>query len=188
MELLFGNRVTPAFADKVIEISDKLAIDPNWLMFVMDWESEIDSSRVNSYGCTGLIQFCADQSGGTYKTINGKRYDLESIKNMSPVDQLDVVYEYLREVQRYKGKFPDYYQLYFGILFPDAYGKEDDYILNTKSNPIFDINKNGTITVAEVKEYLDNRVRRLVDPSEWQTFFKKKTFCSSIKEKLLLAA
>lgn len=183
MNLLFSNRVSKAFADKVISICNKLAIDPNWLMFLMDWESELDSTRTNAYGCVGLIQFCADFSGGTYKTIGGVKYSLQSIKNMAPEAQLDVVYAYLKEIQDDKGKFEDFYQLYFAILFPEASDKADDYVLNTKSNPIFDLNKNGSITVAEVKQYLDNRIKTKVPTAYWPTFFKKKTFCSSIKEK-----
>lgn len=183
MNLLFSNRVSKAFADKVNNYSDKLNIDPNWLMFLMDWESGLDASNTNAYGCTGLIQFCADVSGGSYKTIGGKPYSLQSIKNMAPEAQLDVVYAYLKEIQDNKGKFADYYDLYFAILFPQASDKPDDYVLNTKSNPIFDLNKNGSITVAEIKQYLDNRVKTKVPAAYWPTFFKKKTFCSSIKEK-----
>lgn len=185
MNLLFSNRVSKAFADKVISISDKLNIDPNWLMFLMDFESSIDASRENSFGCIGLIQFCPDKSNLTYKTINGQKYDLQTIKWMAPEAQLDIVYEYLHEIQSEKGIFSDFYQLYFGILFPEAYGKPDDYVLNTQSNPIFDLNNNGSITVAEVKGYLNNQVHEKVPAVYWDTFFKKKTFFSSIKEKSL---
>jgi len=183
MNLLFFNLVSGTFADKVVSISNKLGIDPDWLMFLMDWESGLDSSITNAYGCTGLIQFCADYSGGTIKTIDGVPYSLESIKKMAPEAQLDVVYAYLKEIQDSKGKFEDFYQLYFAILFPEASDKPDDYVLKTQSNPVFDLNKNGTITVAEVKQYLDARVKAKVPSNYWNTFFKKKTFCSSIKEK-----
>lgn len=183
MEILFSNRVSQAFLRILISISNKLAIDPSWLMFLMDWESGISSTRENSYGCLGLIQFCPDYSGGSYKTINGVRYDLQSLKMMLPEDQLQVVYEYLREIQRAKGKFADYYQLYFAILFPAAYGQPDDYVLNTQSNPIFDLNKDGRVTVGEVKEYLDNRVRDKVPQSYWDIFFKKKSSFSYIEQR-----
>lgn len=183
MNLLFSNRVSQAFADKVINISNMRSIEPDWLMFLMDWESGLNSSITNAYGCTGLIQFCADFSGGTYKTINGKQYSLQSIKNMTPEAQLDVVNAYLEEIEDRKGKFEDFYQLYFAILFPEASDKPDNYVLNTQSNPVFDLNKNGTITVAEVKQYLNNRIREKVPTNYWNTFFKKKTFCSSIKER-----
>lgn len=183
MTLLFSNRVSIAFANKVISISDKLGIDPNWLMFLMDWESGIDADRENPFGCIGLIQFCPDYSGGDYKTIGGVQYKMSIIKSMSPEDQLDLVYDYLKEIQRSKGKFSDYYQLYFAILFPIAYGQPNEYVLTTKSNPIFDLNKNGKVTVGEVKAYLDKRVKEKVPTHYLDTFFKKKTFCNSIKEK-----
>lgn len=183
MDLLFLNRVSSEFADKVISLSDLLSIDPNWLMFLMDFESGIDSTRENAFGCVGLIQFCADYPGGDSKTISGIEYKLATIKAMSPENQLDLVYAYLKSIQKDKGKFSDYYQLYFAILYPDAYGKPDDYVLNTNSNPIFDLNKDGKITISEVKSYLDSRVHQTIGSQYWDTFFKKKTFCSSIKEK-----
>lgn len=183
MNLLFSNRVSTAFATKVISISNQLGIDPSWIMFLMDWESGISSSIENSFGCIGLIQFCPDYQGADFKTIGGVQYKMSIIKAMAPEDQLDLVYDYLNEVQENTGKFADFYDLYFAILFPAAYGKPDDYVLNTKTNPIFDLNNDGSITVSEVKQYLDNRVKAKVPASDWNTFFKKKTFCSSIKEK-----
>ena len=185
MNILFSNRVTQAFIQVLINISNKLGIDPNWLMFLMDWESGISSTRENSFGCLGLIQFCPDYSGGSYKTINGVRYDLQSLKMMLPEDQLQVVYQYLNEIQKDKGKFADYYDLYFAILFPAAYGKPDNYVLDTKTNQIFDLNRNGSVTVGEVKQYLDNRVKEKVSQAYWDIFFKKKTSFSYIEEKSL---
>lgn len=185
MNILFSNRVTQAFIRVLINISNRLGIDPNWLMFLMDWESGISSTRENSFGCLGLIQFCPDYSGGSYKTINGVTYDLQSLKMMLPEDQLEVVYQYLAEIQKDKGKFDDYYDLYFAILFPAAYGKPDNYVLDTQTNQIFDLNRNGSITVGEVKQYLDNRVREKVPQAYWDIFFKKKTSFSYIEEKSL---
>lgn len=190
MALLFINKVLynrQSFSDKVEEISDKLGILPDWLMFLMDFESEISSTRPNACGCVGLIQFCPDRYSAPcvpavdYKTIGGRQYKISDIAAMSNVDQLNLVYEYLKP---FKGDMQEYYDLYFAILFPNALGKEDSYIINTKSNPIFDLNKNGSITVAEVKQFLDNRVRDKVSPSYWNIFLKKKeTFCRYIREK-----
>lgn len=190
MKLLFSNRVSKAFADKVNSISGKLGIEPDWLMFLMDWESagSFRPSIENSFGCIGLIQFCPDYSGGEYKTIGGVQYKMSIIKSMSSEDQLELVYEYLKEQQKTYGRFSTYHDLYLSILFPVAIGKPDDYVLNTQSNPVFDINKNGQVTAGEVKQYLDNRVREKVSQQYWNTFFKKKTFCSFIKQRSLLAA
>lgn len=187
MNLLFSDKVSQAFADKVISISNKLAIDPNWLMFLMDWEdaSTFSPSNENSFGCIGLIQFCPDYQGADYKTIGGVQYKMSIIKAMTAEEQLDLVYEYLNEIESSKGKFADYYQLYFGILFPDAYGKPDNYVLNTQSNPVFDLNKDGKITVLEIKNYLDARVQQKVPTQYLATFFKKKTFLQLYKREIL---
>lgn len=179
--ILFQNRNTQEFADKVESISSKLGIEANWLQFLMDFESGISSTRENSFNCVGLIQFCPDKQSLDYKTIGGVQYKLSDIKAMPAVDQLDLVYEYLKP---YKGDMRTFYDLYFAILFPVALGKDDSYVINTATNPVFDLNKNGTITVAEVKQFLDDRVEKIV-PVQFQSSFKKKAlFCESIREKL----
>lgn len=190
MALLFINKVLgdrEAYASKVESISAKLGIDPDWLQFLIDFESagSFRSSIENSYGCIGLIQFCADKSGLDYKTIDGEQIKLSTLKNMDNVEQLDWVYRYLKP---YKGDMQSYYDLYFAILWPSALGKDDTYVIQTGTNPVFDLNKNGTITVAEVKQFLDNRVKELVPKNQQDSFKKKEIFCKYIKEKLLSAA
>ena len=73
------------FLQKVKEISSLLGINPNWLMFVMRWESSLNPAAVNPIsGATGLIQFLPStaKSLGTSTT---------ALKNMSNIDQLDYV-------------------------------------------------------------------------------------------------
>jgi hypothetical protein len=192
MALLFENKVPgnrSAFSRKVMEVSDKLGTLPNWLMFLMDWEDggTFSAANENTFGCTGFIQFCADagQSGwkyeDRYKTIGGKRIKLSELKYMSNVEQMDWVYEYLKP---YKGDIESYYDLYFAILCPEGLGKPDDYTLSqtcSKNNLVFDLNGNRSLTVGEVKQFLDKRVKDNV-PAQYQADFKKKeTFCRSIK-------
>lgn len=193
-ELLFINKVPgdrSAFSEKVKSISKKLGINPNWLMFLINFESmgTFRASIENSYGCIGLIQFCPNESGGTYKTINGRPYSMEEIKSMSNVEQLDLVYEYLYEKQGIGRKLYTFYDLYLAILWPKAVGKEDDYVINTSTNPIFDIApKDGIITIGEIKRFLDERVAKEV-PVTYQREFKKKVlFSACITERLSLAA
>lgn len=189
MNLLFSNRISKELSDRVIERSAQMGIEPSWFMFLSDFESGLDPYRENSFGCFSWIQFCPDFSGGDYKTIKGKRYYFSDLKNYTPLQLLDLSFEYLEEQQSIHGKFAAYQDLYLAILWPVAIGKPDDYVLKTSSNPIFDINpKDGTITKGEVNQYMDNRVREKVPQEYWNTFFKKKTFCSSIKQKLSLAA
>lgn len=194
MALLFINKVPGdrnAFASKVESISSKLGINPNWLMFLIDFESatSFSASKKNSYGCIGLIQFCPDVSGGSYKTIGGVRYSMDQIKSMTNVEQLDLVYEYLNEQQRIDRKFYSYYDLYLAILWPKAIGQSDDYVITTSTNPVFDISpKDGIITVREIKKFLDDRVEKVVPSAYKQEFKKKEIFCKHINERLLSAA
>lgn len=176
MALLFLNKVPGdkvAYEAKVREISYKLGIDPNWLQFLIDFESagSFRASIENTYGCIGLIQFCADTQSVDYKTIGGKKYKLSDLKAMTSVAQLDVVYEYLKQ---YKGKLTTFYDLYFAILWPAALGKSDSYVISTGTNPVFDLNKNGQILVSEVKQFLNDRANKLVSAEFIDSFFKKK--------------
>lgn len=183
MELLFSNRVSKEISDRVISRSEKLPIDPDWFMFLSDFESGLSPYRENSFGCMSWIQFCPDFSGGAYKTIKGKRYYFADMKTWTPGQLLDLSFEYLEEQQSTHGRFSDYSDLYFAILWPAAIGKPDTYVLETKSNPIFDINKDRIITKGEVKQFLEKRVKEKAPSSYWSIFFKKKTFFSCIREK-----
>ncbi len=158
------------FVAKVISISQKLEINPNWLMGIMYWESAytFSPSKKNNIGCVGLIQFCPDSPGGSFKTINGKKYYLSDLAKMTAIQQLDVVYQYYLP---YKGKIKGYIDCYFVTFFPAAIGKPDDWILQAsgispysiwKSNPGFRVDKEQNIKVWEVKKIMLQKL-----PSEW---------------------
>lgn len=186
MDLLFINKISEnkiEFQEKVKAISSSLNINPNWLMFLIDFETSgtFSPAITNKYGCVGLIQFCPDISGGNYKTIGGRKFLMSDIKNMSNTVQLDLVYKYLDE-RRGRSNFITYYDLYFSILYPKAIAKEDNYVITTGTNPVFDTHKNGKITVGEVKRFLDDRVKKTV-PLYYQKEFKKKIlFCEEIRK------
>lgn len=158
------------FVAKVIDVSKKIGINPNWLMAIIAWESaySFSASKKNPIGCTGLIQFCPDRKGVSYKTINGKRYYLSDLAKMSAVQQLDVVYEYFKP---YTNKLKSYTDTYFAVFFPLAIGKPDDFVLQGaglsalaiyEDNPGFRIQKDGKIRVWEVKQVMLKKL-----PSEW---------------------
>jgi hypothetical protein len=158
------------FIAKVKEISEKLKIDPNWLMAIMNFESArtFSPSEKNQIGCVGLIQFCPDAKGLKYKTIRGKRYTLDQISKMTAVEQLDLVYEYLKQ---YTGKINSYIDTYFAIFFPLAIGKPDDWIIQGggltaqkiyDQNPAFRKVKDGKLRVWEVKSVMLSKL-----PKEW---------------------
>lgn len=153
-----------AFVAKVIEISKKLGINPNWLMFCMNLETAGTMSHtiVNTIGATGLIQFLPSTAAGLGTTT-------ANLRLMTNVEQLDYVYKYLKV---YSSRFLDFTDVYSAIFYPAFIGKPDTYSVSgavARQNPLFDINKDSTITKLELKTKLLERV-----PKDWQAEFLKK--------------
>lgn len=146
------------FTAKVISISQKLGINPNWLMQVMKQESNINPQAVNPLSkATGLIQFMPS----TAISLGTTTADLFKMSN---VQQLDYVYKYLAP---YANKIKDFDDLYLTILFPVAVGKPDNFVLETKKlsaeliakmNPIYDLNGDKKVTVKEVRDALLKKI------------------------------
>lgn len=150
-----------AFLNKVVSISNQLDINPNWLMFVMYWESGLNPAIRNKYsGATGLIQFMP-------ATATALGTSVSVLANMSNVEQLDYVYKYYRP---YAGRMNNLYDVYLVTFFPAALGKADNWVLQTSSlspriiaeqNPAIDLNKDKQITVGEFKRYVDLKKKDL---------------------------
>lgn len=155
-------------------ISGSLGINPNWLMMVMWSESRLNAQSVNmqpgdssdpskraAYRATGLIQFMPDTAIGLGTTTT-------ALYNMSNVEQLGYVYRYFKP---WSGKLKSYFDLYFVTFFPYAIGKPDDYVLQTakisasiiaKQNPFFDTNKDGKLTVGEIKRRMYESIPKAI--------------------------
>jgi hypothetical protein len=167
MALVFENKVPAsyrvAFIAKVIDISNRLGIDPNWLMAIMDLETggRFTANITNSLGYTGLIQFGEDSARSLGTTT-------DKLRNMSAVEQLDYVYRYFLP---HKEKLNTFVDTYLQVFFPIAVGKGDDFLIQSKglsatrigsANKGLDDNKDGVIYVWEVRKALLERL-----PSEW---------------------
>jgi hypothetical protein len=145
-----------AFVEKVKIIAQKLGIDPDWLMGVMWQESRLRPTAKNSIsGATGLIQFMPNTALSLGTTT-------QALAAMDAVTQLDYVYKYYAP---YAGQVHSFADTYFVTFFPAAIGKPDDWVLQTGSlsaekiatqNNIYDVNRDGKLTVAEVKSKLPN--------------------------------
>ena len=84
-----------AFVSKLVEISKKLRVNPNWLMLVFWKESKINPKAVNEdTQASGLIQFIP-------KTAKGLGTSVQAIQQMSGVEQLDYVYKYFNLLCKY---------------------------------------------------------------------------------------
>lgn len=151
-ELVKENKLE--FIKKVHDISMFIGIRPEWLMFCMWFESRLNSKIQNkTTKATGLIQFMpatARQLGTT----------VEKLVLMSNVQQLEYVKKYFTP---WNNKLRSFTDVYLTIFFPVAVGKPDDFVIKTKQlsseliakqNPIFDLNKNGELTKAEIKKRL----------------------------------
>lgn len=161
MNLIFSEKVKTnqtAFLNKVVYICQKLEVDPNWLMAIMNFESGLNPQKENPKSkAVGLIQFMPDTA-----ILLGT--SVEKLKAMSNIQQLDYVWKYL---VTYKKKIKSFIDLYFAVFFPLAIGKPLTWIIEAKKlsrskiaeqNPVFDINKDNQITVAEVQEIIFSRI------------------------------
>jgi hypothetical protein len=170
MNLIFSNRITQLFSDKVRAISGWLEIDPNWLLWVMNFESSLNPLAQNTgTRATGLIQFMP----ATARSMGTTTADL---LQMSDVEQLDFVYQYLKP---FAGDMENMIDVYFAVFFPVAMNKPPEYILQTSSlsaskiasqNAGFDLNHDGQITRSEVEAKVSVGI-----PYDYQDTMKKKT-------------
>jgi len=174
-----------AFEITVRNISDKLGINPNWLMMVMWSESRLNAQAVNKQTgdpadplvrsanrATGLIQFMPDTALNLGTTT-------VALYRMDAIRQLQYVYQYFKS---WAGKMHSYFDLYFVTFFPDAIGKPDDYILETakksryiiaKQNPFFDVNKDGILTVGEIRRRMYESIPKAILTDVMATIEKK---------------
>lgn len=174
MTLLYVDKlpsvVRSPFIEKVIEISNYLAIDPNWLMQVMWSESRLNPKAYNpNGGAVGLIQFMPS-------TARSLGTSSSALMQMDHVIQLEYVKKYYTP---FRGKMTSYFDVYLVTFFPAAVGKPDHWVFKSstlsasliaKQNPAININKDNEITIAEFKQYLINTV----DPAYYDTVFGKK--------------
>ena len=149
-EYVQGN--TKAFTNKVEDICCELQIRPNWLMFVMWFESKLNPQAVNPIsGATGLIQFMPSTARGLGTTT-------AVLKRMNNVQQLDYVLAYLRP---YKGRMKTWVDVYLAVFYPRAMGNPNFVITSdivAKQNKIFDLNKDLDISVKEIETVLRRQI------------------------------
>jgi hypothetical protein len=120
----------------------------------MKQESGVNpKARNKSSGATGLIQFMPDTARSLGTTT-------DDLMNMTAVEQLDYVYKYFKMTGVGDGSLGD---LYMAVFMPKFVGAKDDTVLGQSgaagfSGKVFaqnaglDRNKDGAITVADVKQ------------------------------------
>jgi hypothetical protein len=148
------------FTEKVNNISGELGIDPNWLMFVMWFESKLNPQAVNPISsAVGLIQFMPSTARSLGTTT-------DVLKHMNNVQQLDYVLAYLRP---YKGRMRSWVDVYLAVFYPKAMGKPDFVITSdivARQNRVFDLNRDLDITVKEIETVLRKSI-----PEQYKKYY-----------------
>ena len=158
--LPFTEHVTSEFLQAVIDVAQRLQINPDDLMAVMAWESWIDPANENlmGSGATGLIQFMPNTAISLGTTV-------EILAQMSALEQLEYVYEHLRRNGR--GRMVTLSDVYMAVLWPAAVGQPGDHEIWERDCPEtgnqyrwnsgLDVNQDGVITVAEATQRVIDR-------------------------------
>lgn len=162
--LIYENMVSSDFAAKVKQISDRLDIDPNWLMAVMKKESNLDPAAINHYsGAVGLIQFLPS----TLQSQFGKTQ--AEMRALNAIQQLGYVERYLLP---YRNRITSYTDTYLAVFYPVAIGESDEYRFPQNvyaGNSNMDIDQDGILTIKDVRNWLMQGI-----PEGWEKALKKR--------------
>jgi hypothetical protein len=154
------------FTEAAEQVAANLNIPVNWMYAVIENESGFDPSIPNQLyvqqgrgadAAVGLIQFMPD-------TARALGTSTEELAGMSRTDQLVYVERYL---EQYSDKIQSPEDVYLATFYPRALGEDDSFVIGsersnsriaaiTRDNPIFDLNRDGGITVGEVKQFYRN--------------------------------
>ena len=161
-QLVYGDKVSSAFCDKVRQIADRLGMPTegaNWLMTCMQFESAgtFDPAIRNKYsGATGLIQFMPS-------TAAGMGTSTDALAAMDQLTQLDWVEKYFKP---YAGRLNSLADVYMTIFYPYAVGKDDNFVIGSQNgtaskiysqNSGFDKNGDRQIQKIEATSTLQQR-------------------------------
>lgn len=167
MSLIYGDKINPAtdpdFEATLDAVANVLQTDPNNLMLIFNMESGVNAQAQNKAFpvgggyATGLIQFTPPTAAQLGTTT-------DALFQMTATQQLAYVQKYFTP---YIGKIGTFEDLYLVTFFPAALGYPDTQCIGTPSiscaavaasNPGFDLNKDGQITVGEFKQAIDAKV------------------------------
>jgi hypothetical protein len=140
---------SPQFLNKLVDVSNALGINPDWLATVISFESRgtFSPSVQNPQShATGLIQFLSSTAKNMGTTIT-------DLANMTDIGQLDWVYKYLLP---YKGRMRNLDDVYLAVFMPKHMGKSSDTVVAQagtdayEQNKGFDSTDKGYFTVGDI--------------------------------------
>lgn len=150
-----NNTDPEAFKAKLVSICQALRINPNWMLFVMIKESDLDpKSRNPRSSASGLIQFMDS-------TARDLGTSISAIRNMSGIEQLDYVYKYYKP---YAGKMSCVEDVYLVTFMPGYFSSRNDDSKNMGGsriaalNGVVDLDSDGQIKMGEFKKYVTKNI------------------------------
>jgi len=101
-------------AQEVANVARRVGVQPEWLANLINAESGFRASAVNKYsGASGLIQFMPDTARGHGTTV-------EAIRDMSAMQQMPYVEDYLQSKVRSHGGLQTQEKLFLSVFYPAA--------------------------------------------------------------------
>jgi LysM repeat protein len=158
-DLIYGDKVSLEFAQKIVEIAERLGVNPNHLMAVIHFETAgtfSPSIQNPMTRATGLIQFLRGTAQELGTTI-------DELAEMSAERQLDFVESYL---SKYAGRMNNVEDTYMAVFYPIAMGRPSDSVLFSqgsrayRQNAGLDHNHDNRITKAEATAGIHERIHR----------------------------
>ena len=160
--LAWGSKVSADFRARVFAMCERVALNPDFIMACMAWESaETFSPSIRNAagsGATGLIQFMP-------ATARALGTSTSQLAKMTAVEQLDFVESYFRP---YRGRLTTLSDHYMAILWPAAIGRAESAALwDSKSRPTtyrqnagLDGNRDGVITKGEAASKVQAKLEK----------------------------
>lgn len=86
--------------EKLHDVAKRLGVDPMWIADIIQYESgwRTNTNDENPIGCQGYIQWCP-RSGNSGVTWSPGRETTAQIAKMSPLEQIELIYDYFAPVK-----------------------------------------------------------------------------------------
>ena len=161
--LAWGQKVSPAFRQKLRDCCARLRVNPDFLMAAMAFETgETFSPRtMNARSkATGLIQFMPSTAASLGTSI-------EQLAQMTAEGQLDFVEKHFHP---FTGRVQSLEDTYMAILFPVAIGQSNDFVLFRRGTIAYDQNRgldangDGLVTKDEAAQRVRSKLNKGREP------------------------
>ena len=155
------DKTSEMFRRKLIELSDRLALDPSMLAAVIAFESGFNPKARNPTSkATGLIQFMPDEPDkpgkpGRKGSASLLGTSIEALYDMSAERQLDYVEAYFKMIIDWKGPIETIEDHYLAVFAPAFIGRDPDTVIYAApsqkyhQNDALDADQDGAINLTE---------------------------------------